>query len=170
MWSLWPKNSPNIFQTLLSQSSCMLLLFGSFHFSFFGQSDQKRKNQLTCLFIFCIKSSHFAWKWQLIFSFFGHFDQKPKTEKWNELNIRLTVITNSLFSLKTIEQMTHKYNAYNKSRKYVSQYQIKISQAIFGTKWGFTYLKAYLVSTPPVGMFCWYCYKELVVDSGSTHS
>ena len=121
-------------------------------------------------FIFCIRNLHFAWKWQLIFSFFGHFDQKPKTEKWNELNIRLTVITNSLFSLKTIEQMTHKYNAYNKSRKYVSQYQIKISQAIFGTKWGFTYLKAYLVSTPPVGMFCWYCYKELVVDSGSTHS
>jgi hypothetical protein len=29
-------------------------------FLFFGQSDLKRKNQLTCLFIFCIKSSHFA--------------------------------------------------------------------------------------------------------------
>ena len=27
---------------------------GSFHFSFFRQSDQKRKNQLSFLFIFCI--------------------------------------------------------------------------------------------------------------------
>ena len=33
---------------------------GSFRFSFFRQSDQKRKNQLSCLFIFCIKNPHFA--------------------------------------------------------------------------------------------------------------
>ena len=40
-------------------------------FRFFGQSDQKWKNQLSCLFIFCIKNPHFAWKWHLIFLFFG---------------------------------------------------------------------------------------------------
>ena len=32
-----------------------------FRFSILGQSDQKqKKNQLSCLFIFCIKNSHFA--------------------------------------------------------------------------------------------------------------
>ena len=36
---------------------------GSFRFLvFFCQSDHKRKNQLSCLFIFCIKNPHFAWK------------------------------------------------------------------------------------------------------------
>ena len=29
-------------------------------FSFFGQSDQKRKKQLSCSFIFCTKNWHFA--------------------------------------------------------------------------------------------------------------
>ena len=39
------------------------------------------KNQLSCLFIFCIKNQHFAWKLQLTFSFFGHFDQKNEKRK-----------------------------------------------------------------------------------------
>ena len=59
------------------------LVSGSFHFSFFGQSDQKRKNQLSCLFIFCIKNPYFAWKCQLIFSIFGHW---PKNKPKNGIN------------------------------------------------------------------------------------
>ena len=55
-----------------------------FRFSFFGQNDQKQKNQLSCLFIFCIKNPHFAWKRQLIFSFFGQSDQKPKKSEDSE--------------------------------------------------------------------------------------
>ena len=42
------------------------------------QSDQKRKKSAD-MFIFCIKSSHFAWKWQLIFSFYWLL--WPKNEK-----------------------------------------------------------------------------------------
>ena len=38
------------------------LMSVSFHFSFFGQSDQKRKNQLSSLFIFCIENLHFTGK------------------------------------------------------------------------------------------------------------
>ena len=59
----------------------------SFYFScfVFGQSDQKWKNQLSYLIIFCIKNPHFARKWQPIFlGFFGQTDEKLKNEKWNE--------------------------------------------------------------------------------------
>ena len=48
--------------------------------SFFVFLDQKRKNPLSCLFIFCIKNPHFAGKWQMIFSLFCHFDLKTKNE------------------------------------------------------------------------------------------
>ena len=44
------------FKILLSASKIFLcLLPGSFHFLFFGQNDQKWNNQLSCLFIFCMK-------------------------------------------------------------------------------------------------------------------
>ena len=76
--STWPIIILNVDQTDLSGSQTI------FRFPFFGQSEQKWKIQLSCLFIFCIKNLHFACKWQLFFSFFGHFDQKTKLEKWNE--------------------------------------------------------------------------------------
>ena len=60
-----------------------------FRFSFFGQSDQKRKkNQLSCLFIFCLKNSQFAWKWQLIFLLFGHFHPKTKNGMNSTLKVK----------------------------------------------------------------------------------
>ena len=39
---------------------------GSFHFSYFGKSDPKKKKAA----VLC-KNPHFVWKWRLIFSFFG---------------------------------------------------------------------------------------------------
>jgi hypothetical protein len=54
---------------------------GSFHFLFFvfGQSDQKRKNQLFVYFLY--KKSAFCLKITAIFFlYFGHFDQKTKNE------------------------------------------------------------------------------------------
>ena len=78
----------------INQGSQTLRIFGVycpvhfiFHLSFFGQSDQKRKNQLSSLFIFCIENLHFTCKWLLIFSFFGHCDQKTKNKKWNGSDI-----------------------------------------------------------------------------------
>ena len=46
------------------------ILFSFFVFHFLVKVIKNKKNQLSCLFIFCTKNPHFAWKWQLIFSFF----------------------------------------------------------------------------------------------------
>ena len=64
---------------------------GSFHFVFFVcQSDHEQKNQLSCLFIFCIKKSTFCLKMTAdIFRFFDHFDQKRKTK--NEMNLTIKI-------------------------------------------------------------------------------
>ena len=74
---------------------CLLYNFrgcmsGSFHFSFFGfwsKWTKTKENQLSSLFIFCIKNPHFAWKWQRFFSSFGQSKQKMINEKWNEPKI-----------------------------------------------------------------------------------
>ena len=47
-------------EILVFKNNELLILTGSFHFLFFGQNNQKRKNWLSCLFIFCIKNPHFA--------------------------------------------------------------------------------------------------------------
>ena len=52
-------------------------------FRFLVKATKKWKNQLSYLFIFCIKNQHFAWKCQLIFLV---TDQKTRNEKWNEPN------------------------------------------------------------------------------------
>jgi len=56
-----------------------------FCFSFFGQSDQKQKNQLSFLFIFLYKKSAFCLK--MTADFFGvlvKVTKKTKKERWNE--------------------------------------------------------------------------------------
>ena len=64
---------------------------GSFHFVFFVcQSDHEQKNQLSCLFIFCIKKSTFCLKMTAdFFRIFDHFDQKRKTK--NEMNLTIKI-------------------------------------------------------------------------------
>ena len=59
-----------------------------FRFSFFGQNDQKRKNQMCCLFIFCIKKIAFCLKVTFDFFVFWSLWPKTKSEKWNELDIK----------------------------------------------------------------------------------
>ena len=54
-----------------------------FCFSFFGHSDQNLKNQLSCLFIFCIKNHHFARRDSLFFHFLATLT-KTKNKKLNE--------------------------------------------------------------------------------------
>ena len=119
-WQPVPKNSTggngNFFCTTW-------LLSGSFHFSLFVfwsnvrfipfsvfhflvKVTKNEKNQLSCLFIFCIKNPAFAWNWQLIFCFLVNLTKKlkmlitenkqtgqliflfwvtlTKNEKWNE--------------------------------------------------------------------------------------
>ena len=89
-----------------------------FHFSFFvfWQSDQKRKNQLSCLFIFFIKYPHFAWKWQLIFSFLVTLTKKRKTE-WTRQKDRTS--RQHLENLKIFIKNTYSYqnNIQNKKLK-----------------------------------------------------
>ena len=66
-------------KTISAPKSSLPLMSGSFHFWFFGQSDQKRKNQLSCLFIFSIKKSTFCLKMRAeIFVFWSLW---PKNEK-----------------------------------------------------------------------------------------
>ena len=54
----------NLSEVAFSQAIQYALLsegiFFHFCFSLFGQSDQKRKNPLSSLFIFCVKNPHFA--------------------------------------------------------------------------------------------------------------
>ena len=50
-----------------------------FFFCFWGQSDQKRNNQLSYLFIFCIKKFAFCLKMTADFSFLVTLTKKPKT-------------------------------------------------------------------------------------------
>ena len=73
-------------------SSVRFIPFPVFRFLF--KVTKNEKNQLSYLFIFCLKNSHFAWRWQLIF--FGHFDKKTKNEKWNELDISPEVTKNEV--------------------------------------------------------------------------
>ena len=51
-----------------------------FIFRFSVKVTKNEKNQLSCLFIFCIFLKITA----DFFSFFGQSDQKMKNEKWNE--------------------------------------------------------------------------------------
>ena len=57
-------------------------------FRFLVKVTKNEKNQLSYLFTFCEKKSHFAWKQQLLFLFFGHFDPKTK----NGMNSTLKVL------------------------------------------------------------------------------
>ena len=77
------------FKILLSASKIFLcLLPGSFHFLFFGQNDQKRKNQLSFSSNMRIFYTENKQTGQLIFFIFDHFDQKTKNKEWNEPDIR----------------------------------------------------------------------------------
>ena len=133
----------HIMPRFLNLQKYNFLLFGSFHFLFFGQSDQKRKHQLSCLFVLCIKNPHFAWKWQLFFSLFGDFDQKTENEKWNEPNISRQVwtwikISRILMIKSRKKRMSHQLISNHQLR---SDFSIKLTLVpfipflVFWSKW-----------------------------------
>ena len=79
-------------------------MWGSFHFSFFGQSDQNMKKSFSGkMRIFYTENKQTG---QLIFFVFGHFDQKTKNEKWNESDKKIQKTTNySSFKNKKLEKV-----------------------------------------------------------------
>ena len=66
------------------------VLSGLFHFSFFCFMVKvtKKEKKMSCLFIFCIKNLHFAWKWQPIFSFLVTLTKKQKMKNWMNPTIK----------------------------------------------------------------------------------
>ena len=75
---------------LLSKGIFLCPVHSIFRFSLFGQSDQKRKNQLSCLYIFCIKNLHFAWN-SYFFCVFWLLTKKRKM-KWTRHWIAFEVL------------------------------------------------------------------------------